>query len=733
MSAFKALGLDPKMYKHVKTDDKTTTLQHKQGHVITIAHNVLSPKMQSQLKALANIGKEDQTNSQAQEAQDQQRQKMAKGGSIIPYDEISNYDGGGFVDSIKSAANSAQKAFSGSFGEATRDADAEKAKKRNSRPETVYDKPSNSDAGMYAHGGRAPQQTEPDDSAPQADPNQYQTPMQQPDQTASPAPQEPKKEEANDEIHPDLSKEFGQIIGKYGVAPVAKAADMFIKGGVNAVKSVGRGAGRISQGVEKGVSEALGGNDNPQVQDKEKAATDILNNAKAATPPAGQPTSGDAQKTVNDLESIANSKPDPVTEALQSSQNMLLQGVTDAKEGLDQKAKSEITYAKEQENAVKQNIALQGDAQAAYNKSIEHLNKQQDEIRTAIQSGQLDPEKYWKGDADGNGSHSKIASAIGMIIAGFNPTNSPNAAIKFLQYQMDKNLEAQTKNLDSKQNLLRANLDHYKNIGDAFTATRLQNAEILKNQLLMAQSKATTDSARGAAKLAYSEIERTTAPLAKQFAMTQAISNLASGQSTVPGSVGHMLSLLDVQDPEKAKSYRDRYYAPFDAPGGKSLADRPITSQDREKLNSHNEFDAATKNLQNIVNRHRGLDISRWDPKERALAIQAAQQVQSLYRETTLGTVYKAGEQPLLNKSVSENPLNLIHYFTEPTKIQGLLNANDRSRNTILSGYGLTPPKSAQQAQPQQKEAPQYKEGDFIINRQTGQRLVLRNGQWKPQ
>lgn len=82
MSAFKALGLDPKMYKHVKTDDKTTTLKHKQGHLVTIAHNVLSPRMQTQLKALANVGKENQTNTQAQEAQDQTKRPMAQGGFL---------------------------------------------------------------------------------------------------------------------------------------------------------------------------------------------------------------------------------------------------------------------------------------------------------------------------------------------------------------------------------------------------------------------------------------------------------------------------------------------------------------------------------------------------------------------------------------------------------------------------------------------------------------------------
>lgn len=46
-------GIDSKMFKHVKSDDKSTTLQHKDGHVLTIAHSNLSPKMRDQLSVLS--------------------------------------------------------------------------------------------------------------------------------------------------------------------------------------------------------------------------------------------------------------------------------------------------------------------------------------------------------------------------------------------------------------------------------------------------------------------------------------------------------------------------------------------------------------------------------------------------------------------------------------------------------------------------------------------------------
>lgn len=74
------IALDLKQFKHLKSDGKSTTLKHSDGHVLTIAHQHLSPESKEQLSALSKIAKQDQTSNQAQEAQDQQNPKMADGG-----------------------------------------------------------------------------------------------------------------------------------------------------------------------------------------------------------------------------------------------------------------------------------------------------------------------------------------------------------------------------------------------------------------------------------------------------------------------------------------------------------------------------------------------------------------------------------------------------------------------------------------------------------------------------
>lgn len=66
-----SVKLDLNQFKHVKSDDKSTTLKHRDGHLLTLAHNVLSKPSQEQLKALSQIPKDNATDSQKQESQDQ--------------------------------------------------------------------------------------------------------------------------------------------------------------------------------------------------------------------------------------------------------------------------------------------------------------------------------------------------------------------------------------------------------------------------------------------------------------------------------------------------------------------------------------------------------------------------------------------------------------------------------------------------------------------------------------
>ena len=85
--------------------------------------------------------------------------------------------------------------------------------------------------------------------------------------------------------------------------------------------------------------------------------------------------------------------------------------------------------------------------------------------------------------------------------------------------------------------------------------------------------------------------------------------------------------------------------------------------------------------------------------QQKALALQSA------VREGQLGTVYKAGEQPLLDKFVNSNPAGLMKSFSTMPRLEELLGSNTRRMNDLKSAYGLP----QQQQQTMQSQQPQYK------------------------
>ena len=145
-------------------------------------------------------------------------------------------------------------------------------------------------------------------------------------------------------------------------------------------------------------------------------------------------------------------------------QTGLVRGAGQAMRGIAGMATAEGNLGQARAEAIAQNLDAQRQAQVTYKQHLDELEAERQNHMRDIKDGYIDPDQYWKGDANGNGGHSKVMAGIGMILAGFNPTNNPNAAINFLKYQMDRNMEAQKTNLAQKNNMLYANLQQFHNL-----------------------------------------------------------------------------------------------------------------------------------------------------------------------------------------------------------------------------------------------------------------------------
>lgn len=258
----------------------------------------------------------------------------------------------------------------------------------------------------------------------------------------------------------------------------------------------------------------------------------------------------------------------------------MMQGYNNAVAGLAGAAKAAGALGQDQAAILQQNIEEDRIAAETYQNAYNELEAERQMHMQDIAEGHVDPDKYWTGDKNGNGSHSRIAAGIGMILAGFNPTTQPNAAINFLKHQMDLNIEAQKANLNSKHNLLSANMQQFGNLRAATDMTRIMQNDIVTNQLQAAMAKAATPAAKAEMQKAIGMLQMETAKKVQDLAARQAMAQLEQ-----PGADPRMIEkMISIMPPEQQKEYNHRY-----VPGvglARSPEDKKIVIESLDRRNN---------------------------------------------------------------------------------------------------------------------------------------------------
>ena len=590
------IALDLKKFKHLKSDDKTTTLQHQDGHILTVAHNKLKPEMKTQLEALSKIASQTATSKEADEMK-HKGVMMAEGGEMPSEDtEKANLLKDIDLNAIKELAN-----------------------KPNLSDKLDTDEPKSTTAALA-------------DNRPL-----------------------PFSEES-------ISK------GLENLGTVQKP-DTGLMSMVNPQMPSPQIPPQLPQAPK------------PQVTTSRQPSQMTMTPEEMAIQQAAQ-------------SQLPMAQPDPITAGMNDTQSIMAKGYENMLSGLQHEAQAQGDLGKAQAQMLQNQVNAENEIKKHYAAAYTDLESERQNFMHDIQEGYISPEKYWTGDAQGNGSHSRIATAIGMIIAGFNPTNRPNAAIEMLNKQMEMNLQAQRENLNAKNNLLSANLRQFGNLKDATDMTRVMQADMIHNQLLQAAATAQTPIAKAQAEKAAGELQMKYAPLAQQLTVRRAMMGLATSGSSQAQE--RAMDYMDAMEPGSAKPYRERYVPSV------GMAKVPVPQPVRDELVSHQKLDTAAKELQSFIKSHGGL-LNRMTPDDRAKAAALALPVQAAFREGTLGTVYREGEQPLLDKAVKGQPLDVVSYFinTEPTKLQTMLKTNEQQANILKRNYGF--PVSESSSEPQYK------------------------------
>lgn len=651
---------DFKQFKHVSTDENSTILRHPKGHEIKIAHKALSPTMRKQLEALTGLAKDAQTQSNKDETKHKTEVQSYADGEEVKKQSDSEVYGSPHVDAkIKEEKTSLHEDLHPTPDRNdTTDVRTPEQKARAVEAAKTYG---------YADGGNVTQE--------------------------APANQLPPETQETRDIYNRMAS---NVNPKGMTMPIT--ATQF--------KADGQGPTNFNpetwNKAQQEQSEVKAENQE-NVQQKQQA---IINENKSRAqaglpllqvpdvPNQVQPPGSEAGAKPTDPSVLSDAPKDPMSDSMGQSQDMLMGGYKQQQAGIQAGAKAAGALGEQRAAILKEKETAQTDAKAAYQNHYNELEAERQAHMEDIKQGYIDPNQYWTGDKNGNGGHSKLMAGIGMILAGFNPTTSPNAAVNYLKYQMDQNIAAQVHNLGAKQNMLAANLKQFGNLKDATDMTRLMQNDIMQNELQQAAAKAATPMAKAAAMEAAGKLQSEMAPLQQQFAMRRAMMSLANNGGN-PNSVEHLLSYMRVMDPAKATEMEGRYVP------GVGMATVPVTAAAREQLVSHQKLQSIGDDVLKYSQTHTNLVPGT---AEYNTGVQKSMILQQAIREGLLGTVFRESEKPLLQKFVDDNPAGAFKTLSSQPKIRTILESNAMQANLLKKSYGLPQSKAQPQAdQPQTK------------------------------
>lgn len=205
----------------------------------------------------------------------------------------------------------------------------------------------------------------------------------------------------------------------------------------------------------------------------------------------------------------------------QAYSDAYVKGVNEQKAGMAQEGAASAKLGNAEAAALQKGQQVQQAALQNYQTHYQNLENERQSLIHDINNQHIDP-KHFVNTMDGA---SKVATAIGLIASGFGSgvTGQENLAMKFLNQQIDRDIDAQKANLNKSESLLSANMKQFGSLHDATAMTRVMQSDILSNQLKMEAAKAQGPLAKARLLQAAGQLDQQSAPVMSQIAMRKTL------------------------------------------------------------------------------------------------------------------------------------------------------------------------------------------------------------------
>jgi hypothetical protein len=236
------------------------------------------------------------------------------------------------------------------------------------------------------------------------------------------------------------------------------------------------------------------------------------------TPDQPQPSQGNVPPS---QQGTQGSNTDQSLAANQDYASQMMSGMSQQLAGVKAGYQAETQIGRDEQQTLLNAQAKNQELQDRYNTHYAALQQESDDLFKKAAEGKINPNQVWEDQS----VPGKISTAISLILGGIGGALSgqENPALKFLNEQINRNVDAQKLNVNNKFNLLNENRRRFENEKEAVETTRLMNADSVVNGLKLAAAKSSDLMAKQRALSAAGLINEKFAPLRKEVALLRTI------------------------------------------------------------------------------------------------------------------------------------------------------------------------------------------------------------------
>lgn len=354
-------------------------------------------------------------------------------------------------------------------------------------------------------------------------------------------------------------------------------------------------------------------------------------------------------------------------------------GVTEEMGGLRKEAQALGQQGKAEADIYKQGIQEQQNIQNNYQTKYGALEQKMTGIQNDISNFHIDPNKYVNSMSTG----SKIGTIIGLLVGGLG--GPENAADKYFDDQINRDIDSQKAELGKKSNLLSNVMQEFGNLNQATTMLKAIHTEILSSKLQVVASQTKDPIAQAKLMQASGQLKQKIPGLLNDIAMKQMLREGLAGASGKGGqpagsdNTGRLIDMLRISNPELAKNYEGRYVP------GVGLAQVQVPEKIREEMVTRQGLQNALVKLSQFAEEHSG----SLDPAIMAEGKALAGLTQDQYRRANGQGVFREAEKEFVGSIIGEDPTKFFGNFRTQPRYKAAMEDNESQLNGVKQSYGL--------------------------------------------